>query len=310
MPQGKATNDLASASTKNAKTDKLGKVIILGCSWELKSDDEAKMNINSKSIKLLDRAAIELLKVNGYRPKSKIETTVTFSIKEYGTLCGKEVIPKTTSIHDKKIAKNSLDNFRKSVKESLDILYRISLSWTEPSPIYLSEESKKKKKSKQNFIDVRILQKKGIKNGMVLMQFTDDFASYILNAYVMPYPVQLFKADGRNPNTYAIGRKLSLIHAMKKNKISGRSDVIRVDKLVASAPGIDSYENIQLHDPGHWKGRMCNPLERALNDNVLIGVISRWTYCGPRKKKLSPEEITNMCSNYKSWLQLYIFFEI
>lgn len=267
------------------------------------------MSINSKSIKLLDRAAIELLKVNGYRPK-KIETTVTFSIKDYGILCGKEVIPKTTSIHDKKIAKNSLDNFRKSVKESLDILYRISLSWTEPAPIYLSEESKKKKKSKQNFIDVRILQKKGIKNGMVLMQFTDDFASYILNAYVMPYPVQLFKVDGRNPNSYAIGRKLNLMNSIKKNKMAGRADVIRVDKLLKSAPGIDSYEQVQLKDPGHWKNRMRKPLELSLDDNVEIGVILKWDYCGPKKKKLSEKEIKERCDNYESWSKLYILFEI
>ena len=230
LPQGKATNNLISASLKRTKKDKLGRTTIVMNGWKL-TIEKGKMNMNTDASKLLDWATVKLLKNNNFRPKikQKINTTVEFSLRDFGEICGKNVAE----------SKNALDNFRKTVKKSLDVLYNISLSWTEPSAIFIADKNKNSKRAKKNFVDIRILQKKGIRNGIVLMQFTDDFSEYLLNAYIMKYPLSLFFTDGRNPNTYAIGRKLVLIHGMNKNQKRRRANIISVEKRLQCAPNID-----------------------------------------------------------------------
>lgn len=307
MVQGTATNKFRTTATKNIVIDRNGNGTIEqeGFKAFMKDYSRLKGGLTTGAKKLLDAGAIELTNSNHYRakPEQAINTTVSISLEKYGILRGYEISPRTTETPEEETAeKNRLRNvmceIRKRANLELDLLYCLSLSWTEPG-----------KKKNADYKDVRVLQSKGIRNGYINMRFSEDMAAYLLQAYEMNYPTALQALDERNPRNYNVGYKLAYHHSIDRNRTKGTNCIIGVESLLAACGDIPTYEEIQAsRDRGHWEQRIKEPLEKALDSNVETGVVTSWEYSNSKGVPLNEEQIA--IPDYQTFISLYIHFEM
>lgn len=226
------------------------------------------------AIKLLDICAIELTRINGYKPK-RLNTLVEIPLEKYMELCG---IPLT---------KASMDKTRRIIKDIGEALYSVSLNWKERTEIY----------------HMRILQERTeIKNGIIYLQFTERIAEYFCSGYIAHYALALLKADERNPNTYRAGRRLLLHHSNLNNQKQGTADIISVKALLEYLPGIPTYEEVAATDRAYSR-RIIQPFKTALNSLDFI----EWEYCNAKKAPLTKKQKTNF--DYETFKNCYIKFK-
>ena len=230
-------------------------------------------------VKLLDILAIKLTKLNHYKAKdaNTLKRTVTFSLDEYMTFL---------DIKDVKDA-------RKRLKEALDTLYSISLEWGEKS-----------RGEVKNYTKMRICEAQGINRGIVSFTFTKSMASYLNQAYIMQYPLDLLSISERNPNAYPIARKLALHHSIDNNHKKGTSNIISIAKLLEVAPEIPNIEAVRRVN-GSWSERIRGSLEKALD---TISDIIPWEYSNSKGAPLTDSQLD--ISDYDTFIKLYIKFDI
>ncbi len=159
-----------------------------------------------------------------------------------------------------------------------------------------------------DYQDVRLLQRKGVKRGMISIQFSDDIARYLLCSYVMQYPEALLSIDERSPRAYRVGYKLAYHSSVRRNIERGTADIISVSALLDACGDIPDFDEVQKTDRGHWENRIKTPLETALDSCVRAGVLDGWEYCGAKKAKLSDSEVD--IGDYATFIGLYVRFRM
>ena len=281
MLNGTATNRLAviGRSAKPTRTNKLADneaTIEYGDFKVFIEKYSNKKTLKVGVVKLLDILAIKLTKSNHYKAKNP-NRTVTFSLDEYMTYL------------DVKDVKDA----RKRLKEALDTLYSISLEWGEKS-----------RGEVKNYTKMRICEAQGINRGIVSFTFTKSMASYLNQAYVMQYPLDLLSISERNPNAYPIARKLALHHSIDNNHKKGTANIISVAKLLESAPEIPSIEAVRKVN-GSWSERIRWSLEKALD--ALEGIVS-WEYSNSKSVPLTDKQLE--LSDYETFIKLFVKFDI
>ena len=197
---------------------------------------------------------------------------------------------------EKRRIKNLMKDVRGKINDQLDVLYSLSLSWSE------------KKGRVSDYQDVRLLQRKGVKRGMISIQFSDDIARYLLCSYVMQYPEALLSIDERSPRAYRVGYKLAYHSSVRRNIERGTADIISVSALLDACGDIPDFDEVQKTDRGHWENRIKTPLETALDSCVRAGVLDSWEYCGAKKAKLSDNEVD--IGDYATFIGLYVRFRM
>ena len=285
---GTATNRLAviGRSAKPTRTNLLSEATIENGDLKVfieKYSDKKSLKVGV--VKLLDFLAVGLTKNNHYRDKdiTNLQNTVTFSIDDYMGYLG---VANPDS-------KNTRDQVRRRLKAELDTLYSISLEWKEKSG-----------KEVKSYAKMRIAEAHGIKRGIVSFTFTKSMASYLNQAYIMQYPLDLLSISERNPNAYPIARKLALHHSIDNNHKKGTSNIISVAKLLESAPEIPTITEVMGTDRA-WGRRIKNALEKALD--AIDGVIS-WEYSNSKGAPLTDSQLD--ISDYDTFIKLYIKFDI
>jgi len=166
---------------------------------------------------------------------------------------------------------------RKQVEEDLETLYNASISLTE-----------NRNGKEQNFLDMRICDAKGIKNGIISFSFGTTFFSLIKGYAVMYYPEPLYKINGkRNPYSYPLGRRI----AEHKNMNAGKKneDVIAVKTLLKACDTLPSKKEVANTDRAFTR-RIIEPFERDLN--ALEDVFS-WEYCHRNGTPLTQQELND-----------------
>ena len=193
--------------------------------------------------------------------------TVKFSLKDYMNKRG---------LKDVKEA-------RKQVKDDLELLFNLSVNFT------LNTDGKPRKRTIENFIDMRIIINKGIVHGIVFATFEPNFCSMLQKSPVMVFPTLLWEVNNKyNPNTYYLLRKISTHKNMNYGKKN--EDVIRVQTLLNSSPFLLTYEKVKLNDRNFSK-HIIKPFERDLN---ACSDYFTWGYCHKGNTPLSDEELQNL----------------
>lgn len=305
MVQGTGTNRFRGAATKNIRLDRNGNAIIEeeGFKAFMKGYTSIKGGLSTGAKKMLDAGALELTANNHFRAKEgqPLETAVAIPLEEYGRMRGYDLTPRPTTTPEqaeaeKKRLTNVMHEIRKRANAELELLYSLSLSWTEPG-----------KKRNGDYVDVRVLQSKGIKGGYINMRFSEDITNYLCHAFVMQYPLALQGVDERNPRTYNIGYKLALHHSMDNNRAKGTNNIISVKSLLEACGDIPTFEEVQASkDVGHWERRIKDPLEKALDTIQAEGVIQSWEYCN--SKGVALEDGQASIPDYHTFMELYILF--
>jgi len=286
MLQGTGTNKLAQISTRTTApgVDVITGVATIsdGGGYTLKIDNfAATKGIRPSTHKLLNACIISMTEQNHYKGKGEVNTIVSIRLTEYARLLGK---PQT---------KSSLNKLRERVKEDLETLFLCRLTWAET-----------KGNKEENFSDIRIFSSKEIRNGVIRVGFAPELAQYLIGAYIMNFPLALFRVDERNPNTLTIGKKLSLHRGIYNNQKRGTANIISVKALLEECKQtLPSYEEVMNSDK-HVGDRIMKPFEDALNSLDFI----TWEYSNSKGAPLTDDQLLNMA--YATFAKLYIKFDI
>ena len=286
MLQGTGTNKLTQISTR--KTDPavdaitgLATITNGNLTVFIEKYNNLAGGLRISTHKLLDACTIALTAQNNYRGSGEPKTTVTIPLEDYMSRCG---IP---------ITKPSKDKTRRKVKEDLEALYSTSIEWSEPSG-----------KNTKDFAKMRICTAIAIKNGDIIMDFSPSIATYLTHAYVMQYPIELFKADERNPSSYYMGKKLLQHNSIDNNQRKGTANIISVKALLESCPDIPTYEEVMAADR-HLEQRIKTPFENALNS---LNSFIKWEYSNSKGVPLTDEQLQDF--NYSVFIDCYINFAV
>ena len=288
MYNGMATNQFTNISTRSnpPEVDAItGNATIVQGSLKVFIDgyNELTGGLRISTYKLLDACTIILTQQNNYRGKDEqIEPLVSMPVDHFMTLCG---IPLT---------KSSKDKTRRKVKEDLDTIYHISVEW--------EETSGHKTKS---FAKMRLCDKVALVRGNIIISFSMDMAKYLTNAYVMQYPMELFKIDERNPNSYHIGKKLLLHNSIDNNRRKGTANILSVKSLLeVCRPDIPTYEQVLATDRALDR-RIKTPFDTALNS---LNTFINWEYCNSKGVPLTTEQL--QATDYSTFEKLFIKFDV
>ena len=242
---------------------------------KLFNDSTGSFNIATK--RLMDMVTLEYTS-NGNNPLIKIP------LETYMDKCG---------LHDKKKA-------RKQVNDALDLLYSTSISY---------DDSARKNKSK-NYMDMRIIEKKGIENGVIYVCFTQTFAEMLSNdCSIMPYPLTLLKLSGGKsfPHAYSIGRKMAEHKYMNAGKANER--VIAVRTLVDACDELPTEEEVRNSKNRSLAERIARPFLDSLEEACRKIGIGENGYCltYERGEKIPNEELYEL--SYDTFINAYIHFD-
>jgi hypothetical protein len=270
--QGTATNALTKikpSTKRNTIIDTItGTATITQGNLSITIPDFTKLTgFRTSTYQLLDALTVALTETGAKSP------VVALSLEEY---------MKKRGLKDKKEA-------RKQVTDDLETLFNAKISFKE----------KRKKGQEQDFHDIRIIDSKGIRKGIITVTFGTAFYNILLGYPIMPYPAQLWELNSkRNPNSFYLLRKI----AEHKNMNVGKKneDIIAVKTLLAVAPNLPSYEEVMNTDRAISR-RIIEPFERdmdALEDTLT------WTYCHSNNTPLTDEELSSM--SYDTFISLLI----
>lgn len=271
--QGMATNTLTKVRARigvNTKIDPITETATIehgGITVTIPNFNSLLSGLKTSTYRLLDALTVSLTKAGAKSP------FVTLSLDEYMQKCG---------ITDKKEA-------RKQAKTDLEALFNARITY----------KGKGKRGPGQDFIDIRICEAKGIKNGIINFSFSGVLHNALVGYSVMPYPPQLWKLNAkRNPNSYYLLRKISELKYMnigKKNE-----NLIAVKTLLANAPFLPSYDEVMASDK-HTTQRIIEPFERDMD--ALTDTLS-WNYCHKKATPLTDDEAQNL--SYAVFCELLI----
>lgn len=277
--QGPATNKLATISTlsKKPEPDPITDTAIVE-KGDFKVLLQNFSNLSSFSIsthKLLDALVIAFT-------RSHPDNCSRLSLREYVEMLGKSP------------TKHNIDQVRRTVRDDLNILYNLSIEF---------EETNAAGKS-QGFKKLRLCSSVGISRGTIEINFSNEFASYLRASYLLQYPVDLLRLDGRNPNTYYLARKLALSWNINRTRANRRSyDIISVQALMNCCPDLPWSESVSDR---HYSRKIIEPFESALSVIQAHNLFS-WEYCNKNGEPLSQDQLINL--NYAEILQMFIKYK-
>lgn len=258
---------------------------------------------------LLLSSGAEFAKINDYPYKKdakktdKINYTVKIPLLAYAEKRGYKVKeqPKATPQErekEKKRAQEAQKTARKRIKRDLDILYNCSFSWSE-----------KINGDEEDFIDIRLLEARGIRNGYINITFSRTYANYLLKHRAMTqFDNRLLLIDGNHENAYFLANKIVNHNSMTKNQERGTANILSVKKLLEYS-NLPSIEELKKQRRG-WEKRIKDPLENILDYLVFdIKILKDWKYTKAKGEELSAEEADNI-TDYASFEKLYITFSM
>ena len=153
--------------------------------------------------KMLDYSVIKLTAQNTHVKRGKtidlkeIETLVTFPLEEWCKLRG---APTTEA---------SLDHERTRAKDDCNTLLHTRFQW--------EKKTRGGKIDRFHWHGLNPLQEARVENNQISIRLSQPFSAYLLQAPISPYRIKLLSTDERNPNAYALARKLGDYANIKDN---------------------------------------------------------------------------------------------
>ena len=306
MLHGKGTDQLAKMAGKKITENKLNNTGVVD-TGEVKlvidKFTELSGTLGVSTHKLLSMAVALFTELNhtGNKAREANYTAVNIPLKEYALYCGYDVEEHTTETPEEakaeaKRAENALKNARKKINKDLAILFSSSLSW------------KEKVRGKQgDYMDIRLIEAKGIKGGYITIKFSQTFSEYLVKLPITQYPVALLAVDERNNNAYSMGLKMAEHFNLDNNQIRATAQLLKVKTLLAYTTLPTLADCKRLRRP--WTERVKEPFENALDALTACGLLENWEYTHPKGEAMTDEEATTF-SNYEEWAETLVHFTL
>ncbi len=290
----KATIEMAKMQSRKGEINYFGRMIIENNGISLQIEDFSSIGkaFGITTHKLLCAGLIWFTKQNHIGDDGDSKNEILIPLRRYAFLCGhKGVIAKDEN--DRRRATESLQTVRKQVAKDLQLLLNSSVKWQEST-----------RGKKENY-ECPILLDGKIKYGYIYMTFSDQFAHYLKHRRITEYPEALFSVDNRKPNAYRIGQLLACQYYNKNNRKDGNFNKLRVQTLLAYT-NLPTIETVRKERGSTWRGRIKEPLEKALNELVEKGVISKWEF----KKRTDSlfADVGGGKMKFEEWADSLIYF--
>ena len=306
MLHGKATDELVKMSGKPVTQNKLNNTGIVE-SGEVKlvldKINQLTGTLGVSTHKLLSTAIAQFTALNhtGKNAQKLAYLDIVLPLKGYAFNCGYDVMERETDSPEEALieatrAENALKNARKKINKDLALLFASSLSWQE-----------KVKGKPADYMDIRLIEAKGIRNGNICIRFTRTFGKYLIKLPQTQYPVALLAVDERNTNAYAMGYKMTEHFNMDNNQIRGTAQLLKVKTLleVTSLPSIDAVRKQRRR----WEDRIKEPFETSLDALTKCGLLTDWEYTLSKGVPLTDEEATSFGS-FEEWRDTLVKFTL
>ena len=286
------SNTIASFKAKNANIKEFEDIAELKTPHgTLKIIDYSKLKgkkLNTPAKKILDMCILKVSQTLVYGAADPNNRYVSFTVEELAKLMDQSL--ETARQREK---------FIERVYESAKQLQYIR--WTQ------SNGSKKIKDLKYD--DIALFEYSGKAKNVFKFMFTQSAAYLLAHSPVCEsFPTNLFKLDNRyGGNAYEIGRKMIRHTDIYANRKKGNNCTLSVVKLIENSE-IPTFEDIESKNRRDWKEKIKKPLEKALNDLLEIGFLSRWEYRTPTEKRLTQKQADKL--NAKEYQSLVVDFSI
>ena len=257
---------------------------------EIRKFGEVQSGLSASADMILNAAQVALTAINYHRTDaSSVNNIVEIPLFEYAEKRGllENITPRTMPTPEEQAkenrrADNALKDFRRQLRRDLK-------AWQE---CYWTATIKTGKR-KNEYIEQRIIYKSKVWNDRITIYFDQDAAAMIANGGVIQYPDCLLLHDAKNPNAYKIGYKIAFHNSLDNNAASGTDCTLSVTSLLAAAPEIPTYEKLQERGQRNWKDKIKKVLEKNLQAQIDVGLISKWEYRDPSTNKRYNEKTAN-----------------
>lgn len=244
------------------------------------------------------------------RDNPNIDRIIRFSLEDWQTAQGTP------------LTKASEDHARERVKEDLQTILYTTLEWEEvtkrtgrkPKPATVvnpdgtTTETKPAPtpRRRRHWIGVNLATSAELKDNQIEIAISPEMANYLLNSYITQYPTGLLTLDDRNPNAYAIGRKLAEHYYNESNRRNSRNSLLSVAALL-DCTDLPTVEDVKANAKGDYKRLIIAPFLAALKaTEKAIGL--QWSFANaggdPIRQDQHPE------SKIKDFSDVYILFSL
>lgn len=228
--------------------------------FEIKEQDEAKIkqqvdtalaSWRTSTKKMLDYAVIKLTEQNTHVKRGKkvdlreINTLITFSLEDWCKLRGAP------------ITEASLDHERTRAKEDCDTLVHTHFKW-----------EKKSRGRLDKYDGLNPIQRAVVENNQISIRLSQDLSAYMLQAPISPYRIKLLSTDERNPNAYALARKLGDYANIKSNSDKRQNKPAENQYKISVSALLEctSILKPEAVSNGDYKQKIITPFLSAMNE--------------------------------------------
>ena len=303
MLNGYPTNDLMAMSTTRLEADGFtGKATFTkgGHTITVKDFNQLVGAIGTSAKKVMDTGVAYLTASNYYRT-DRVNPTATIDLMDYWRAQKLHVDPLPMDSEEEQRKEQSrvaetIKKLKQGLKADLENLKR--LEW----------EGQGTGRNRGDFAKYSFISSYRVRGTTLILNFDIEIARYLVQSYQMQWPPALLLHDNRDPNSYAIGRKLALHHSMDNNAAVGTDCTISVKSLLAEAPDISTIEELRAKGQRNWKRLIKEKLEAALNKNITTApLLKRWEYRSPSTgATYTPETASGL--SWEDYSQLMVDF--
>ena len=285
MFNGKATNVLGRAKTKGKFDPATRALTVEGVNI---FSTESVQKIGVGTAKIFRYAVAEFTKRNHQNATGdKINSRIFLDVEDFAIANGVDIT-----------STDAMKNFRRKVKNSLNILLTSNITWTEKI------KGKEKSYSGMNYIG-----KYDLDCNALRIEFTISMAEYLASLPLINYPRSLYKLDDRDFNAFAIGEAMCVHYSQDNNVIRQTEGKLRVETLL-KCTSFPTYDELKAQKRS-WEERVKEPFENALDHLTQSGFLKEWKYCYEGGIEITDDEIrAGIINSYEKFISLIIKFEL
>lgn len=250
--------------------------------------------------KLITKAISVFTEVNHTGKDARIISTkeIAINTRQFAYMCGYDVYEHPTStpeeaLRERKRAENAYKDAKKQINKDLDIFFNATLRWDARS-------------KNRDFLEVRLLEGRGIKAGHIHIKFTETFANFLIRQPLNQYPIALYGMDERNRNAYTLAVILCHRGNMDNNIKRGTANILGIANILPHL-SLPSIEEVRAKNQS-WTARIKEPFETALDKTISEGILDNWYYSHSKGVRLSDEEAD--FSNYEEWVETMLYYTL
>ena len=141
----------------------------------------------------------------------------------------------------------------------------------------------------------------------LLINFTQEYASYTASNFIGQIDPRLFALDARNPHLYKIGRKLCEQWHSEQMKKNGTHNRLMLTSLIKAASDLPTLEE-EKTGGRHYKRCIFDPIDKCLEQLVDKGILTQFEWRARGGTYLSDDQLTTL--SYDDLQELCLHFEM